>query len=363
MTVRFTAALCWFVGVLVPQAAFAQNAKDSESASVDAAEALEGAPPGEVGAAPSGSHSSKPAAGAHSSPLLDIGLAAALERARSFYQNGRYDSCVVSYGELFDQADELSAEVTVDVLEQARVHYAACLLADGNSERADEQFRAALEANPLMAAPDPVLFPGQVRDLFFKVKADFLEAIRRVQDEKLERARLESVERARRAQQERERVRRLEAIAATEGVVSLNRRWVSALPFGVGQFQNGDDVLGTFFLATEVLLAAGCISATAVELNTHHQAEGGRAVYPSAAPFNERLQLAHRIELGSGIGLIAMALIGIVQAQVAFVPEVVVGTRARQLPGQLLRSPASKAPRVNANIGTDSAWLGVRGSF
>jgi len=207
------------------------------------------------------------------------------------------------------------------------------------------------------------LFPGQVRDLLFKVKADFLEAIRRVQDEKLERARLESEERARRAQEERERVQRLEALAATEGVVSLNRRWVSALPFGIGQFQNGDDVLGTFFLTTEVMLAAVCISAVAVELNTHHQAEGGRAVYPSATPFNDRLKLAHKLEVGSGIGLIAMALIGIVQAQVAFVPEVAAGTRPRQLPGQLLRPSASQAPRVSADFGNDSAWLGVAGSF
>jgi tetratricopeptide (TPR) repeat protein len=307
----------------------------------------------------------KPATQASS--LLEIGIAAALDRARSAYQNGRYDLCISSYGELFEQATQLQQELAVDAIEQARTYYAACQLALGNEEAADRQFRSALERNPLMAAPDPVLFPGQVRDLFFKVKADFLEDIRRVQDEKLEQARRESEARAMRARLERDRVRQLEAIAATERVVSQNRRWVAALPFGVGQFQNDDDVLGTVFLTSELLLLGSCVAAVAVELNTHFQAEGGRAVYPSAEPFNERLKTAHTVQIATGAGFLVTAIIGIVQAQVAFVPEVAIGSRTRQLPGELQRAPAARAhestPQVQARIDRDQAWVGIGGQF
>jgi hypothetical protein len=322
---------------------------------------------GSTGAEPEATAGARPATTSRSSALLEIGLMAALDRARSFYQNGRYDSCVSSYGELFDQGDELSAQVTADVLEQARVHYAACLLAVGNSERADEQFRDALVANPLMAAPDPVLFPGKVRDLFFKVKADFLEEIRRVQDERLEQARLESLARARRAQEERERIQQLEEFAATERVVSVNRRWVSAIPFGVGQFQNNDPVLGTIFLTTELLLAAACLTAVAVELNTHAQADGGRAIYQTAKPYNDRLEIAHTVEIGAGAGLIVTALVGILQAQAAFVPEVPVGTRRRAVPEELVKGRSktntTPAPKVQAALDRDRAWLGISGRF
>jgi hypothetical protein len=123
-----------------------------------------------------------------------LGVSAALERARSHYQSGSYDACVESYDELFGQLDNPVEQVPPKALEQARVHFAACLLAQGREPDADRQLRIAMQENPLMASPDPVVFPAQVRDLFFKVKADFLELIRRTQAEQLRAAR--EVERA-----------------------------------------------------------------------------------------------------------------------------------------------------------------------
>lgn len=315
---------------------------------------------------PAAAERSRPAddskASAKPSTLLEIGLMAALDRARSAYQNGRYDQCVASYGELLAQGEELEAQLAADALEQARTYYAACLLAQDQPEAADAQFRAALERNPLMAAPDPVLFPGQVRDLFFKVKADFLEDIRRVQEEQLAQAKRESEARLARARQERERVRQLELAASTESVVSVNRRWVASVPFGVGQFQNGDTLLGGVFLGSELLMLGACITAVAVELNTHAQAAGGRAVYPSAEPFNDRLYVAHVVELAAGAGFVGLALIGIAQAHMAFVPEVPRGRRPHSLPSSL--RPAQQAPvDVDARVSQDGAWLSVSGRF
>lgn len=43
-------------------------------------------------------------------------------------------------------------------------------------------------------------------------------------------------------------------------------RWIAALPFGVGQFQNRDVGLGSFFASSEALMGATSIVTAAVEM-------------------------------------------------------------------------------------------------
>jgi hypothetical protein len=294
-----------------------------------------------------------------------LGVSAALERAQSFYRAGRYDSCVSAFEEFLKGSEaDSEAELTPGLQEQARVYFGACLLANGEESKAERQFRTALEGNPLMPAPDPVLFPSQVRDLFFQVKADFLEAIRKAQEEQLEKARLVAEARARRAQQERERVRQLEVAAATETLISQNRRWVASIPFGVGQFQNGDTLLGGVFLVGEALLFITTVAAVSFELGIHHEAKGGSAVTSeNQTDVKNSLQLAHGIELGAGAGFIALAIAGITQAHLAYVPEISVGKRNRPLSESLRQSPADKDTRSNFQAPDQAAWLTWSGRF
>jgi hypothetical protein len=212
-----------------------------------------------------------------------------------------------------------------------------------------------MKQNPLMASPDPVLFPAQVRDLFFQVKSDFLEEVRRAQDEQLKQAQRLEAEKAERARRERLRVQRLERLAAQEVVVHQNQRWVAALPFGIGQFQNGDRVLGALFLTTEAALLAATIAAVSRQLGIHSTADGGQNVRV-ADLFNEPLQVAHRVELLAGAGFIVLAGLGVLEAQLNFVPEVYVGTRPRRTHPEPL-SAASTAPEGRA------ATFGFSGRF
>ncbi len=214
------------------------------------------------------------------SKLVEIGLEAALERSRSAYQAGRYDACAKGYGEILAHLDELRAEVAPPTLEQARVYHAACLLAIGDMAAADEQLRSALGDNPLMASPDPVVFPDQVRDLFFKVKADFLDEIQRAQDANLELARQEANKRLEEIRQERLRVERLETAARTETLVHQNYRWIAFVPFGVGQFQNGDDLWGGLLLSSQVLALGAAVAGVSLELAAHTRLPVGRKWRP-----------------------------------------------------------------------------------
>lgn len=295
-----------------------------------------------------------------SSKLLEIGIDAAFERARSSYQAGRYDDCVREYSELLEHQDELG-EMPAASIEQARTYFAACLLASGSQSEADQQLRAALTANPLMASPDPVVFPDQVRDLFFKVKADFLDEIQRVQDEKMAAARLETEKRAELVRQEQLRVARLEAIVATETLVHQNYRWIASVPFGVGQFQNGNEVWGGIFLGSEVLALGTAVFAVSSELRIHSQANGGRNV-GTADSYNEPLKQLRLAGLMGSAAFVFLATVGILEAQINFVPERPAGSRPRPLPPELRRKETvTLTPLVTT--GDNSVHVGVGGSF
>jgi hypothetical protein len=293
------------------------------------------------------------------SKLLEIGVGAALERARSSYQAARYDDCVREYGQLLQHLDEME-EISAGTVEQARTYYAACALATGDREEADRQLRAALSSNPLMASPDPVVFPDQVRDLFFKVKADFLDEIQRVQDEKMEAARLEAEKRAELIRQEQRRVERLESMVASETVVHENYRWIASVPFGVGQFQNGDAVWGGIFLGTQLLALGTAVFAVSSELSIHSQANGGRDVR-DAKSYNEPLTQLRTAGVIGSAAFVFLATVGILEAHINFVPERPVGPRPRPLPPEVRRKPPAVVPTVTSH-GNDLG-LGLAGRF
>ncbi len=291
----------------------------------------------------------------------ELSLDAELERARSYYQSGDYASCKEAYQDLFKHFPKTHEGVTQEEIEEGRVHYAACLFALGDKSGADTQLRSAIEDNPLMGAPDQVVFPQPFRDLFFKAKADFQDEAERELKAQLQAAKEEQQRRERQALEERRRVRRLERLAATETLVHQNRRWVAALPFGAGQFQNGDETLGAVFLTTELALLTASIVSVSRQLSIHSQADGGANVR-DPDPFNNQIRTAHAVEIWAGVGFLALSAIGIIEAQLSFVEEVGIGSRRRaQPPSQRVRERASIRPTVGGLPG--GASLGFGGVF
>jgi hypothetical protein len=295
------------------------------------------------------------------SKLVEIGLEAALERAQSAYQAGRYDACAKGYGEILLHLDEMRAEVSPLTLEQARVYHAACLLATGDMASADAQLRSALGDNPLMASPDPVVFPDQVRDLFFKVKADFLDEIQRAQDAKLELARQEANKRLEQVRQERLRVERLELAARTETLVHQNYRWIAFVPFGVGQFQNGDDLWGGVLLGAELLTLGAAVTGVSAELGVHSTAAGGKNV-ENEEQFNEGIAQYRLLGQLASASFLFLAVVGIVEANINFVAERPAGSRLRALPKDL-RPATEISVRPSAGATSNAVHVGVSGTF
>ena len=137
--------------------------------------------------------------------------------------------------------------------------------------------------------------------------------------------------------------------------------WV---PFGLGQFHNDDETLGWVFLSTELALAATAITATSIELGLHSQAEGGRAPL-DADDLTSKVRAAHEVGTAAWLGLVGVAVAGIIEANVSYRSEIPVGHRQRQLPDSV-RPPdpdSSRPGKVSVAPAVGDNWVGVCGTF
>jgi tetratricopeptide (TPR) repeat protein len=313
-------------------------------------------------AAPAGATSNAAPAGGQGSLDANPTPESALARATAFYEAGQYAQCTEAFFALFDDR-HLSESLSDRAREQARVYYAACLIAIGKFDAADDQFRVAIRNNPQMAVPNAIVFPPAVIERFIIVRSGLLEEIRRAEELRAAREREAAVEARRRVEAERRRVARLEELAGQETLVKQSERWLAFVPFGVGQFQNRQYFLGGVFLASELVLAGTAITATSIELSLNSQANGGRGIDdPSkVAQLNQNLRTANQVSLYSAGAFLLVAAGGILQANFAFVPEFPAGTRKRPIPKAAARAEPRLVPSFGA--GGNGFSLGVTGRF
>jgi hypothetical protein len=160
-----------------------------------------------------------------------------------------------------------------------------------------------------------------------------------------------------RAKAERDRrayIASLQRLASQETIVVRHSRWLAALPFGVGQFQNGQEGLGYAFFFTEAVLAGTSIVTGVIHTRLVAQYSGAQTDV-NYDDFVSRKNTMFDLNVLSGAALAVVAISGIVQAEVAFVPEVR-ETRTRPIP-----QPPPLTPTVGA--GPSGFTLGLQGRF
>jgi len=227
---------------------------------------------------------------------------------------------------------------------EARKYLGATYLFQGKKEAARAQFRSLLEEDPDYDI-DPVAFPEAVVQTFQEVKKevsaevarkDALEAARRQRERSNEIGQLV---------RQQQRIQALEELAATETVEKVNSRWIAALPFGVGQFQNGDRELGIMFAVTESAFLVASI-ATFIGHNSLRDEN----------PAPEQIERAQRVEKALRIGnwvsvgaLVSFAVAGVIEAEVRFKP-VIRSTRERELPRDT-EIPQATGLRIRLELG------------
>lgn len=216
---------------------------------------------------------------------------------------------------------------------QARMYWAATMLAKKNTQDASKIFETLLLDDPSFE-PDPLSFPGDVIDAFIDTRKRIVDKINAA---KAEQARQAAERKAREEEEKRraaERLRLLERLATEEKVTEHHSRWVALIPFGVGQFQNGQKVLGWVFLGTEAACLVGAAVAFPFYVYNRGRALALVGSNPDADPLKSYRDRANTASLVNGVlnlSAAVVAVVGIVHAEVTFAPDPV-EVRKRPLP-------------------------------
>ncbi len=227
---------------------------------------------------------------------------------------------------------------------EARKYLGATYLFLGKKDAAREQFRLLLEEDPDYDI-DPVAFPEAVVQTFQEVQ-------KKVKAENARKSALEAARRKRERADEldelisqQQRIRMLEELAATETVEKVNSRWIAALPFGIGQFQNEDRKLGIMFAVTESALLAASI-ATFIGHNSLRDENPAPSEIERARRVEKALRIGNWVSVGA---LLSFYVAGVVEAEVRFKP-VIRTTRKRELP-EATESPRTTGPQIRLELG------------
>lgn len=225
------------------------------------------------------------------------------------------------------------------IVNQSRMIRGASDMYLGRLADADAQFERILRANPKFE-PDAILFPPGVLDEFRRIR-DKLEkeaAEKKAGDANTKKIAALEAENARLSL----RLTALEDYASRYDTVTKRSRVLASLPFGYGQFQNGDPGLGIFFASTE-LIALG----TATVSFFYHQ-----ALPRDPVDLNDARSAANTARVVNWISLgafVALAVGGVVQAHVSFVPETK-ETKKRALPKSLTSFYPTTSPVVGGAV-------------
>jgi hypothetical protein len=241
-----------------------------------------------------------------------------LEKAYGAYVAHRYDDAEARLRRLLDGKDALK---DADSVADARMYLGAVLIAEGRKEEADRVFEQLLLDKPDYQ-PDPLRVALPALDAVVDAHTRLRDALRTI-----------LADRVRREQEEQKRIegektraeaalRQLETLASQEVIVERHSRWEALLPFGVGQFQNGDRALGWTFLVTESLLAAGSAVGIGLGLYNESQAYDAFTNGQGTAP-GYQARASDSVVVGDVLGLsfAAVAALGVAQAELGFVPE------------------------------------------
>jgi hypothetical protein len=271
-----------------------------------------------------------------------------LEKAHSAYVAHKYEEAETRLRALLDSKTGSLKEP--DSIADARMYLGAVLVAEGKKDDASRVFEQLLLDKPDYE-PDPLRVSLDAIDLLLdagsrlrdKLAALQAERVRKVQDE---RAKIEA-ERQKAAQH----LAMLEKLASEELVVEKSSRWKALVPFGVGQFQNGQDTLGAAFLTVELAAALGSFIGAGLTLYNAGQAnEAFKRQDPSDKAYQSHAQLAALAGDIFAAGFFFSAAVGVVHAEATFVPEHT-EIRKRAL------SPISLSPIIGPS------GLGLAGSF
>lgn len=234
----------------------------------------------------------------------------------------------------------------VALVTAARRYYAACLYAQHQEAAAREMLIQMLRDDPLARLDQTQYDPRFTRSFDLLQRELQPELDRMLTERVLAREQAEATRRAHEAL--------MRELISHEAEIERVPRELMWVPFGVGQFANGQRGLGAVFLALEAALTVTCATTFAL-----HQ-----SIYPPGGSFAlddySQAQLAYSLQLTNWIstGLLGAVIIGgVVQAQIAWQPIRRRTVVPRPVPREL------EGARLMAGASSDGATLTLRLTF
>ena len=279
-----------------------------------------------------------------------------LEKAHNAYVAHKYDDAEARLRALLDpRAGTLK---DADNIADARMYLGASLLAQGKKADAEGVFEQLLRDKPDYQ-PDSLRVTLQAIDALIDVRSRMREELAELQAERVRQAQEEKARADAERQKATLRLAMLEKLASEETLIQVNSRWLALVPFGVGQFQNGQTALGWTFLATESLLVAGSTVSQLVKLYNEGQMNDAIESSTSTADgYHARAYAAYIATNLFAAGFALVAIVGVIHAEATFVP-VHMEVRSRPLPALSL-SPFL-LPLVGRGAGEGAGTAGAGG--
>lgn len=172
-----------------------------------------------------------------------------LQEIRRQFREGNYSAVEGLSARIFE------SEPSMLVRAETHQFLGASLELLGRSSDAEEQFEELLTLQPQFIM-DQAEFPTEVITLFETVRLRVQDRLRQIEERRRRAQEAERRERERRARDEAERLRQLSRPRYLVNEVRERHLIVAFLPFGAGQFQNGQRGKGYAFLGSELALTA-----------------------------------------------------------------------------------------------------------
>lgn len=236
------------------------------------------------------------------------------------------------------------------IVREARKYLGAALVLDGHAEEGAQQFEWLLgevagtrtgerrTARLRSVSMNPRRFVQEVRVVFERVQ-------RRLIDETESESALADEAEARRLREERDAILAILDMAQSVEIEVENDELPAWVPFGVGQFTNGDDDLGWFFAISEGVTALGALGLMpgAITINDIIRHDGHMDSHPLSA-VGQGMWISGIVSV---VALAVLAIAGVIEARLSWRPTRTI-RRQREVPQDVLDRLPLGAPQAGA---------------
>jgi hypothetical protein len=271
-----------------------------------------------------------------------------LDIGRTAYDRGDYARAIDTIHPLLYPAIELGTE---DEVVQAHRLLALSYFFVDKQKEAEAEVTSLLALRPNYAL-DPIVDPPVAVRFFEDVRRRQSERLKAIQSREREEAERRRKEEARERAEARARAKRI----YVDRVVERHSRLIAALPFGIGQVQNGQNGKAIAFGVSEGVLGLTSLAAfLAIQFKYPVNPSTLHRQFPPSETGTATALIG--LQLAAGAAFWATVVWGIIDAQVLFKHEVVLRTHERE--GDALHPPKKSTSKITVM----PAGLGLAGTF